>query len=772
MCVDVLAKSDGTTLEEHIEDVLFIFRELQCVVPYLEQVSQIDDFWKLLFISILFHDFGKIHEEFQKMLKTEINFWENQRHEIYSIPFIDKVELYEDKNLLIKLVVLSHHKSFKELVEKYLIFSDEVNFEYKLIWKAKGLLYHPKDFEKNIKKKFNSKILAYFFNKFKEYQYKFGYYFELKTIQLKELINPIEKYIYPIYKKEKNISNKLGLILLWGALKVCDHLGSSKINKLYVLKEEHFHFLSKFRTFYKHQTLCFKNKNSILIAPTGSGKTEAAVGWIKERILENQGRVFYILPYTASINAMHKRLSKQMDNAEISEIVALQHGNVAFYLSEYFEKNSDKEYNLEKNKQIKKIIEQYRSILAPLIICTPFQLLKFFYGVKGFEKGFVFLCGAKIVFDEIHAYDVITFSQIVSMIKILKERFYCNILIMTATLPSFMRRILEEALGLKYNQIIKAEKRFLRNLKRHRIELVEGDIFSQLNNITEIINKYKKRVIVVCNTVKNAQKFFELVVKDKLSRDNIVLLHSRFTKKDRREKEKLIFEKDIKLLIGTQAIEVSLDIDFDAMFTEPAPLDALIQRFGRINRKGKKEICPIYISKIGGDNDKYIYPEQITYKTLRVLKQVHEIDEEKLQELLDQVYSNWSQEDKQLFENTSLLFRKFFDNLEAFEEYEESEEKFYSQFENVSVLPIELFDQYKRFIEVFDFISAESLFVDIPRKMFFKYLNEGKIEKIDFCYLTDIENVKKKKIFLAKMKYSSSVGLTEEIFNSSIAEFI
>jgi CRISPR-associated endonuclease/helicase Cas3 len=50
-------------------------------------------------------------------------------------------------------------------------------------------------------------------------------------------------------------------------------------------------------------------------------------------------------------------------------------------------------------------------------------------------------------------------------------------------------------------------------------------------------------------------------------------------------------------LIGTQAIEVSLDIDYDVIFSDPAPLDALIQRFGRVNRKRLKSPCPCLVFK-------------------------------------------------------------------------------------------------------------------------------------------------------------------------------
>ena len=73
---------------------------------------------------------------------------------------------------------------------------------------------------------------------------------------------------------------------------------------------------------------------------------------------------------------------------------------------------------------------------------------------------------------------------------------------------------------------------------------------------------------------------------------------------------------DADLLVGTQAVEVSLDIDFDCLFSEPAPIDALIQRFGRINRKGRKGICDVCICKEGGENDPFIYSRDKVERTL------------------------------------------------------------------------------------------------------------------------------------------------------------
>jgi len=549
-------------------------------------------------------------------------------------------------------------------------------------------------------------------------------------------------------------------------------LGSAKVKKIYLLKENNFYFLNKIEQFYSHQKKCFSKKNCLLIAPTGSGKTEAALGWLRTRVNESQGRAFYVLPYTASINAMHKRLAKDMDHKEISNIVGVQHGNILHYISDFFESMEFKRENIEKNKKIKMLVEQYRSLTVPVTICTPFQILKYLYAVRGFEKGLVFLSGAKIIFDEIHAYDIITFAQLIVLIGFLKKYFFCNFIVMTATLPSFMRNIIVNVLNISKKDIVYADKNFLVDLKRHQIKLFDGDIFSKIDEIVSIVKNSNKKIIVVCNTVKNAQKVYKDIKNKGIDIDDIVLIHGRFNKKDRSQKERLLNEQNVKLLIGTQTIEVSLDIDFDIMFTEPAPLDALLQRFGRINRKGKKETCPIFIARKGGEGDAYIYPQDVVKKTLKELEQVDKIDEGKITEILDKVYPGWGDEERKLFEDTKNIFASSLKSLQPFTENIEREEDFYTRFTNVAVLPVEFLDEYTRLVENFDFISAESLLIDISQKFFFKYLREGKIEKVAVYYWKDNQKYKKKNVYIIKLKYDSRIGLTDQYYESKTFNFI
>ena len=99
-----------------------------------------------------------------------------------------------------------------------------------------------------------------------------------------------------------------------------------------------------------------------------------------------------------------------------------------------------------------------------------------------------------------------------------------------------------------------------------------------------------------------------------LNHDKLLLYHSRFIEKHRTDKEIRIMhavdDKEGFIAITTQVVEVSLDIDYDILFTQLAPLDALVQRFGRVNRKGSKSITePNVLVYTYGDKDRLVYGE-------------------------------------------------------------------------------------------------------------------------------------------------------------------
>lgn len=155
-------------------------------------------------------------------------------------------------------------------------------------------------------------------------------------------------------------------------------------------------------------------------------------------------------------------------------------------------------------------------------------------------------------------------------------------------------------------------------LVRHRIHFSAVEI---INAIEDIISQYRKgkKVLVILNTVDCAIEYYHeiktFLVSHQEDTVNLVLYHSRFLERDRTKKETIIKrapENDSGFIaVTTQVVEVSLDIDYDILFTQVAPLDALVQRFGRINRKGGKHIpdtgnIMIYNS---GSTDHWVYGE-------------------------------------------------------------------------------------------------------------------------------------------------------------------
>jgi CRISPR-associated endonuclease/helicase Cas3 len=126
--------------------------------------------------------------------------------------------------------------------------------------------------------------------------------------------------------------------------------------------------------------------------------------------------------------------------------------------------------------------------------------------------------------------------------------------------------------------------------KRHRttIEFTNSTVG---HNLQRILGEYLKgrKVLIVLNTVARAQNIFvhlsEILEQNGIPLDNLMLVHSRFTFFDKRNLERRIFEYP-RIMVSTQVIEVSLDIDYDVMFTEACYMDSLVQRAGRINRRG------------------------------------------------------------------------------------------------------------------------------------------------------------------------------------------
>lgn len=748
--MEILAKSEPRiTLQEHIDDCLCIWEHLQKCFPNIAHNPSVSiDFWTVLKQCVIFHDLGKAHSEFQKLLRGDKNNeWKRQRHELFSLPFFDAFEVADESvKKLMWWAIAAHHKDLDMLHDKFM----------------DGFYEEPEDedFELEFQKVNTEGVIKLL---------KDVYHISIGEVKL---IYPKKRVLAYLRKRsDYKVSNQdyFNLLLLYGGLKNCDHMGSAQIKKLFWLENHHFDFLEKQKAktgFYSHQEKCSDVVgNLILTAPTGSGKTESAMLWAQKQIeTHGNARIFYILPFTASINAMFERLGRE-DKGLGKDNVGMLHGKLSDYLYDYFD---DFQYSLvEKKEKISSLRDKFKNAVTPVKVATPFQLIKHIYGLKGFEQGLFEWSGAYFIFDEIHAYSPDVVAQIKVLLEFATTYLNVRVMIMTATLPTFLKKKLIEAIGDFCE--LNADDSLYKEFTRHKLKLEEGQL-----NTQPIIKSLEKgqKVLVVCNTVKQAQTVYT-TLKDHAKR--AVLLHSAFNGEDRRQHEKDLKagEEDennpIQLLVGTQAIEVSLDIDYDIIYTECAPFDALIQRFGRVNRKREKGICEVVVFKENNKTDFYIYPKEVIERTLVVLEKIvsannSEIQEAELQKLMDEVYPSWSDKQRKEFDEKYYNLKSCVENLlhPLVRISQKREEDFYEQFDGIKVLPAKLHDRFIKCLDTFDFIQAESLKVQIRKKKFAQLRAENDSNLIHRVYAFKSEKSEKLiqiPYYIIQKEYEKEYGL-------------
>lgn len=717
----MLAKTDGQSIEDHNLALLRYFDSYQEALPLLPTLSKQENFWFLLKIAIIFHDLGKTAIGFQKLMRKLVKIY-NFRHEWLSASVLLDFDMPEYERNLVLNAILSHHKNFQELKERY----EKCQSTKEMYEEGDDI-----DLEKN--GIFEREIQTLDFDWIKRYLERFAIHIKNfrkidPLLYAKPLPAILQKWI-TLNKKEISEDEKWQNIFLSASLSICDHNASANLKQILLLKEQNFNFLDTILKPFKHQEDSWVSQgNVLLIAPTGQGKTESALGWLRNQIKNRQGRAFYILPFTASINAMVKRVSKNLQN---DELVGLLHAKAKFFIDEYYEKKD--------GQTLVDLIDLHKKVYKPFKVATPFQILKWAFGVKGFEKGLTELAGSYLIIDEIHVYDDELYQNIIFFLKWLIKKLSIKIFIMSATIPTFAQKQLADELNV---DIIKPENKLLQKLKRHKICLIDGDI---KDSIIEHIKDKNLKVLIVCNTVSKAQLIYDLL-KD---HDSKIMLHSRFNANDRVRIEEEIISRQPQILIGTQAIEVSLNIDYDIIFSEIAPLDSLLQRFGRVYRgrilKGNQQPNCFIFTNIEDIFRKIYTKENVLENTIQELKKYdgQEINEEMVQIMLDNVYKL-----QELDNFKEKIIFDMLDDLYPFDVYRENEEKFNEQFDGTEVLPYELKAEFDECILNKQFLEAEKLFVPISRAKYFSYYQNGCIQKEGH-------------VRVVSLKYDKELGLLE-----------
>lgn len=638
-----LAKPDQT-YEEHVCAAYQAWTEItQAKLPLIERVALSVGIpsERLLMSSLLvvvLHDIGKMCLPFQEMMHDvsahrRPKYEKNYRHEVASAPYVAWAvsRLYEPDNqkriacspppCLEAIAVLGHHRS---LAENLMAFNREMQHDLvsNLAWVSEGVVSA--------------------FDLAKKIMQHEGYTCPLP---------PPPKYPKPYQTTRDFVLNtgclydrvhdseavRMEFALLKAILHYADwrsSAGEPIVYSPHLTSAELLDYLKKHCTengrsfsgpleFQRFQSRCGScTGHLIATAPTGSGKTEASLLWALNGFREGK-KLIYLLPTMVTANSLYDRIKSYFPGQN----VGLVHSTSLLVRKD----EEEMAPGSEAKKQYQYLHE--KTFMFPVTVATVDQLL-----FAGYNKGYWVLTEANaansmIILDEIHAYEPWTLGLIDSMIRHF-ARFGAKFMIMSATMPRYLRELLQEA--LPDSKVIEGDRDLL-SQARNSFSVHACPLEERLPDIIEEV-KRGKMVLVVVNSVLACQKLAR-----NLTEYSPVCYHSKFIFRHREAKEQEIIRLGRGdrgcLVIATQVVEVSLDIDFDVLFTECAPPDALVQRAGRINRARKKTGTEVKIYQPSEISFK-IYDKDLVQRTFRIFSQrTGNLTEADLIQIVEDVYS-------------------------------------------------------------------------------------------------------------------------------------
>ena len=365
----------------------------------------------------------------------------------------------------------------------------------------------------------------------------------------------------------------------------------------------------------------------IVEAQMGIGKTEAALA--AAEILGKKaecGGIFFGLPTQATANGLFPRLVKwaEQQSEGVKLGIRLAHG--ATELNEDYQRmvqksSSSMEDDGDSNLVVHSWFEGKKvALLADFVIGTVDQFLMAGLRQKHVMLRHLGLAGKVVIIDECHAYDAYMNCFLDTVLQWLGE-YKVPVILLSATLPSERRA---ELVSAYVNRTIDTDDFWCNTTGYPLFTWTDAGAIYQKKmkwnetqtsvQILKLLDEERISVLkielreggcagVILNTVKRAQEFTELV-KEQLPEYDVILIHSQFLMPDRAEIEQEILKRTGKtsnpeqrnrlIVVGTQVLEQSLDIDFDVMITDLCPIDLLLQRIGREHRhKGRVRPQPL-----------------------------------------------------------------------------------------------------------------------------------------------------------------------------------
>ena len=700
------------TLRGHTYDALKILKKY--LDEHMEVLTTFCNHWNIsqetflrnLFIAIYLHDIGKLTAQFQRNIKEgkHSSRYPHAYFFLHLYPDFPTNKILEEVSVEV-LAILGHHTQ----LYKGIYDNEQINPPHFLYDEIKNFVEECSEAYQSLgfKKYFS-------FNKIALPQIE-----SFSILKLREKRNKLIEDCNRLNRSNEKIRLKSVFSYFFSILQICDDYSSVNFKKFvgrYEGKERLFdavmddpsQYITKIvvenplKTIlgenqpYKFQWELFKSvpPKVFLFAPCGRGKTEASLLWAVECLKKyHKNKIVFAMPTQTTSNAMYDRLCRLFDK----ENVGLYHGTSFIKLeSEIGEMIGEEEVDVKDPEEIQSETFKGKVFFKPVTVTTiDHLLLSFVHGFSQADFALGNLLTSVIIFDEVHYYEKLTLEHIITLIKLL-ERMDVPHLLMSGTLPEFLIS--------KFNHypVIKDEEGL--EFVPFKIEFMNQEMLGEGNHniIEEIFTNFKKgfNQFVILNTVERTKSFYSLL-KPLVPPPYLVLYHSQFIFEDRIKKERTIMEKvNLKpfILVATQVIEVSLDISCDIMYTELAPPDAIGQRAGRLNRKGKswKSGNVEHYLKIFKTPEERPYPKELMRKSEKyIFDYLRPVSYKDVKAFCDVVYHDYKLEKGDFFKFfvEGILFGRPYWELRYSEDDPKSFKTREEKFQTVEVIPKDIFEK-------------------------------------------------------------------------------
>ncbi len=373
------------------------------------------------------------------------------------------------------------------------------------------------------------------------------------------------------------------------------------------------------------------NRIFSLNLPTGLGKTLTALSFalkLREKLKLNRDnlnpRIIYALPFLSIIDQNSDVFESviRMNDIEPDSDILLKH----HHLSEIFYKKDNYEFEPD---EAKILIEGWNS---EIIVTTFVQLFHTLVSNRNRSlRKFHRLANSIIILDEVQSIPIKYWMLLRRVLLEMSSKLNSHIIFVTATEPLIFDRTELRDLINKDFYFNSLDRVLLVPLLKKPMTLKDLSGYFDLNN--------EKTYLFIFNTITAAKDFYNLIkVKDVA----LTFLSTHITPKERLKRIKEIRGKKYEVVVATQLVEAGVDIDFDIVIRDIAPMDSINQAAGRCNRNGNKKGV-IYIVPLQDDNGKryssYVYDSVLLDITEKILSAKEEIKESDFLTIIENYYT-------------------------------------------------------------------------------------------------------------------------------------